>query len=277
MRKILNITKALADENRIRALMMLRNGEMCVCNIIDMLNLAPSTVSKHMSILKQAELVETRRAGKWTYYRLADPDSSPAATEIIRWLVANLEKDPAILKDKVRLTAIASGKIDPCYKSVEFIKRSRTILMIRKLNVLFLCTGNSCRSQMAEGWCRYLKGDVINAYSAGIETHGLNPYAVKVMAEAGVDISSHRSKLLNELTGIEFDYVVTVCGHANEICPLFPGKTKVVHIGFDDPPQMAKELTDEEEKLNCYRRVRDEIKEFVVSLPDALGKTEISG
>jgi len=142
--------------------------------------------------------------------------------------------------------------------------------MSKKLKVLFLCTGNSCRSQMAEGWCRSLKSNIIEAYSAGIETHGLNPHAVKVMAEAGVDISGHRSKLLNELAGIEFDYVVTVCGHANESCPFFPGKTKAVHVGFDDPPQMAKELTDEEEKLNCYRRVRDEIKKFVASLPDAL-------
>lgn len=142
--------------------------------------------------------------------------------------------------------------------------------MSKKLNVLFLCTGNSCRSQMAEGWCRQMKSDIIEAYSAGIETHGLNPYAVKVMAEVGVNISGHKSKLLTTLYCIAFDYVVTVCGNASESCPFFPGKTKVVHVGFNDPPQMAKELTAEEEKLNCYRRVRDEIKKFVASLPDAL-------
>lgn len=136
-----------------------------------------------------------------------------------------------------------------------------------KLKILFLCTGNSCRSQMAEGWARHLKGDVIEAYSAGIETHGLNPYAVKVMAEAGVDISGHKSKLLTDLNGIDFDYVVTVCGHAHETCPLFPAKAKVIHVGFDDPPKLAKYLTDEEEKLNCYRLVRDEIKKFIESLP----------
>ena len=139
-----------------------------------------------------------------------------------------------------------------------------------KLSVLFLCTGNSCRSQMAEGWCRHLKGDAIDAYSAGIETHGLNPHAVKVMAEAGVDISGHQSKRLSALAEFEFDYVITVCGHANESCPLFPGKTKVVHIGFDDPPQLAKMVGSEEEKLNCYRRVRDQIKEFILTLPAAL-------
>lgn len=139
-----------------------------------------------------------------------------------------------------------------------------------KLKILFLCTGNSCRSQMAEGWARHLKGDVIEAYSAGIETHGLNPYAVKAMAEAGVDISTHKSKLLSELGNIDFDYVITVCGHANESCPLFPGKTKVIHIGFDDPPKLADKFNSEEDKLNCYRRVRDEIKRFVLALPKKL-------
>ncbi len=143
----------------------------------------------------------------------------------------------------------------------------------RKLKVLFLCTGNSCRSQMAEGWARRLKGDAIEPYSAGIEVHGLNPNAVKVMAEAGVDISGHRSKHLDEVREIAFDYVVTVCDHAHESCPLFPGKTKVIHVGFDDPPRLAKEAKDEEEALDHYRRVRDEIRRFVESLPGSLAET----
>ena len=143
---------------------------------------------------------------------------------------------------------------------------------MRKLNVLFLCTGNSCRSQMAEGWARALKGDVIEAYSAGIETHGLNPNAVKVMAEAGVDISRHTSKNVDTLLGVPFDYVVTVCGHANENCPFFPGAAKVVHVGFDDPPALARQVEGEEAKLECYRRVRDEIRAFVEKLPETLEK-----
>ena len=101
-------------------------------------------------------------------------------------------------------------------------------MLSRKLKILFLCTGNSCRSQMAEGWARALKADVIDAYSAGIETHGLNPQAVRVMAEAGVDISGHRSKNVAELQAVPFDYVVTVCGNAHEMCPMFPGHAKVV-------------------------------------------------
>jgi arsenate reductase len=123
---------------------------------------------------------------------------------------------------------------------------------------------------MAEGWCRHLKGDTIDAYSAGIETHGLNPNAVKVMAEAGVDISGRRSKHVDELKDIKFDYVITVCGHANEKCPIFPGKTIVIHAGFDDPPKLAKFAKTEEEALAHYRRVRDEIRDFVVKIPDNL-------
>lgn len=139
-----------------------------------------------------------------------------------------------------------------------------------KLKILFLCTGNSCRSQMAEGWARQLKCDVIEAYSAGIETHGMNPHAVKVMAEAGVDISNQFSKTPADIGPVEFDYVVTVCGHADEHCPAFPGKTKVVHVGFEDPPRLTKHLPDGEEKLAIYRRVRDEIRDYVKTLPGTL-------
>ena len=137
----------------------------------------------------------------------------------------------------------------------------------KKLKVLFLCTGNSCRSQMAEGWTRYLKGDVIDAYSAGIETHGVNPNAIKVMAEVGIDISEHKSENIANFADLDLDVVVTVCGHAHETCPMFPGNAKVIHIGFDDPPKMAANLAkkgaSEEEQLNCYRSVRNEIKKFV--------------
>ena len=141
----------------------------------------------------------------------------------------------------------------------------------QKLKVLFLCTGNSCRSQMAEGWARHLKGDVIEPYSAGIETHGLNPNAVAVMAEAGVDIAGHRSKRVDELADVALDVVVTVCGHAHETCPAFLGAPHVIHVGFDDPPQLAKSAGTEAEALDCYRRVRDQIRRFVETLPQSLG------
>ena len=142
--------------------------------------------------------------------------------------------------------------------------------MTDKIKILFLCTGNSCRSQMAEGWTQQLKGDVIEAHSAGIDPHGMNERAIKVMAEAGVDISTHSSKHVDDVMYVHFDYVVTVCSNADETCPVFPGKTWVVHVGFDDPPKLAEGAATEEEALSHYRRVRDEIKEFVAELPDNL-------
>lgn len=143
--------------------------------------------------------------------------------------------------------------------------------MEQRLKILFLCTGNSCRSQMAEGWVRALKGDVIEAFSAGIETHGLNPNAVVVMAEAGVDISRQRSKHVDEFKDVAFDYVVTVCDDGS--CPIFPvGKTtpKLVHVAFDDPPRLARNAHNEKEALDHYRRVRDEIEAFIEKLPERL-------
>ncbi len=140
------------------------------------------------------------------------------------------------------------------------------------LRVLFLCTGNSCRSQMAEGFARHCKSDEIEAYSAGIERHGLNPSAVRVMAEIGIDISGQQSTQVDDLLAIDFDYVVTVCDHAAESCPVFPGSARVVHRRFDDPPKLAANAQSEEEALGHYRRVRDEIGRYVESLPQALKK-----
>lgn len=146
--------------------------------------------------------------------------------------------------------------------------------MSDKIKLLYLCTGNSCRSQMAEGWTRALKGDAIEVYSAGLETHGLNPSAVKVMAEAAVDISRQKSQHLDEFMDLDLDYVVTVCDHAHETCPLFPGSASVVHHSFDDPPKMARMVAEaggtEEAQLDCYRTVRDQIKAFILTLPEGL-------
>jgi arsenate reductase len=139
-----------------------------------------------------------------------------------------------------------------------------------KTKILFLCTGNSCRSQMAEGWAHHLKNDILEVCSAGIEAHGLDPLAVKVMAEAEVAISRHDSKLIDDLPEQDFDYVITVCDNAHESCPLFPGKARIIHKGFDDPPRLAAESASEAEALVHYRRVRDEIRDFVKQLPDNL-------
>jgi len=139
--------------------------------------------------------------------------------------------------------------------------------------VLFLCTANSCRSQIAEGWARAIHGNRLEAVSAGASPSTLNPLAVRVMAEAGVDIGSHRSKSIEETDPETLDLVVTVCADAHENCPVFPGSASVVHRGFDDPPRLAKDAKSEEEALPHYRRVRDEIRAFVEQeLPELLSR-----
>lgn len=146
--------------------------------------------------------------------------------------------------------------------------------MPRKLQALFLCTGNTCRSQMAEAWARHLKGALISPYSAGVEAKEIDPRAIKVMAEEGVDISGQQAKHVDTLMGIDFDYVITLCDHAHETCPFFPGKTRLLHMGFDDPPKLAASAQDEEEALAHYRRIRDEIRAFVEGMPQNLESIE---
>jgi len=140
----------------------------------------------------------------------------------------------------------------------------------KRLKILFLCTGNSCRSQMAEAWARHLKKEEFEVFSAGTEPKGVDPLAVEAMSEVGIDISSNSSKHIKDLAESEFDYVITLCGHAKETCPVFPGRAKVVHHGFDDPPKLAANAADREEAISHYRRVRDEIKGFVENLPGSL-------
>jgi len=243
--ELLRIFKALGDPVRLRIVNMLSCEELCACRLLEGLSIVQSTLSHHMKILTDCGIVTARKESTWMYYGV---------------------NNDSIAKLHGLIDEIAKKQNDCiCYD-----KNNMEDKMSEKLKVLFLCTGNSCRSQMAEGWAKHLKSDSIDAFSAGTDTHGLNPNAVKVMKEAGVDISAHKSKNVKELMNINFDYVVTVCGHANENCPFFPGKAKIIHVGFDDPPQLAKNASTEEEGLNHYRRVRDEIKKFIETLPESL-------
>ena len=139
-----------------------------------------------------------------------------------------------------------------------------------KKRILFLCTGNSCRSQMAEALVNHLRGEEYQAFSAGVSPHGLDPRAVQAMAELGLDISANRSKDASEFLEQQFDYIVTVCDNARENCPFFPGAAQRVHAGFADPPFLALEAKSEEEAMTHYRRVRDEIRSFVEAMPASL-------
>lgn len=145
----------------------------------------------------------------------------------------------------------------------------------KRARVLFLCTKNSCRSQMAEGWARSLFPDTIDACSAGVDPGEVNRLAIAAMREVGIDISQHRSKTIDACHPETIDLVVTVCSHAHETCPLFPGQARVIHRGFDDPPALAATARSDDEALIHYRRVRDEIKAFVKTLPTLL-KTDRS-
>lgn len=116
---------------------------------------------------------------------------------------------------------------------------------------------------MAEGWLRHLRPDDFEVYSAGIEAHGLNPYAIQVMAEAGIDIHQQRSQTVDQLPESHFEYVITVCDHANDVCPAFPAKTKFIHHSFEDPPKLAAKASNKEEALSCYQKVCEDIKQFV--------------
>lgn len=140
------------------------------------------------------------------------------------------------------------------------------------MRVLFVCTGNACRSQMAEGFARQLLAGSVTAFSAGVAPKGLDPKAVAVMAEVGVDISNARSKALSELPDLNFDVVITLCDQAGAACPHIPGPGRHMHAGFADPPVLAAGAATEEEALDQYRRVRDAIREYIVGLPQRLAE-----
>ncbi len=256
MEKEAAVFRALGDPTRLRiAVILAGRGETCVCHIAAALEAPDFKISRHLGVLRAAGLVSARREGTWMYYRFTPPPGA-LGEELSRLLTVGFEGNADAQTDQGRLG------VSCCTPGGA---------TARKLRVLFLCTGNSCRSQMAEGWARALKGDSIEAFSAGVERHGLNPDAVAVMREAGVDITGQRSKTVDELPPVDFDYVVTVCDNARESCPVFPARVRTVHRSFDDPPRLAREAASREAALDCYRRVRDEIRQFVQTLPGSLG------
>jgi arsenate reductase len=254
------VFKALGEPIRLRlaALLALR-GEMNVQELTWALEAPQFNVSKHLAVMRSAGLVEVRRRGTWIYYRFAGDE--PLQTALRGVLCGVFSEHPVALADQTRLGERGMPEAQASTPSRPQSARS---------SILFVCTGNSCRSQMAEGWTRVLKGNLFEVYSAGVDPHGLNPFTAKVMAEVGVDISGHRSKTVQALQGTTFDWVVTLCDHAYRTRLKIPGARNMVHRRFDDPPAVAKHARTEREALDHYRRVRDEIKEFVAGLPESL-------
>jgi arsenate reductase len=269
MKPAVTALAALAHESRLSVFRLLVEAGpegLAAGQISDRLGVPPSSLSFHLKELSYAGLVTSRQQGRFVIYAA----NFIAMNDLLAFLTENCCGGEscapgAATTDGERQAINTSMRSDQPQRS--FKERQMT----DKLKVLFLCTGNACRSQISEGWARALKSDVIEPYSAGVAPHGVDPRAVRVMAEAGVDISGHTSKHLDALKDVTFDYVVTVCDNAAESCPIFPGKVKKVHQGFQDPPRLAKDANSEEEALSHYRRVRDEIRAFIQTLPEALG------
>lgn len=276
MRELVKVLKALSDPNRMRIMKMLQRREMCVCELAEALGISQPSVSRHMRILAEADLVIFRREGVWIHYLWNPSPSDRYAASLLQDLTHWLEEDPhilALLEKAAKIKREETCRRPARKKGWEASEGDISISLepaTQRKKVLFLCTGNSCRSQMAEGWARRILGDTVEANSAGTSPSRVDPRAIKVMAEVGVDISGQRSKHLEELAELDFDYVITLCDHAQQSCPVFPARVRIIHQGFQDPPLLALSAKEEEEALAHYRRIRDEIRGFVERLPEIL-------
>ncbi len=246
MNDFIRVMKALSDPNRVKMIKMLQRKSMCVCEMQAALEIAQPTVSNHLKVLEEAGLVTYRKDGLWVNYSPTEGESSPYAATMLGALRHWLGDDPDIALLMERLPGIRREVI--CKKKENIVKS----------RVLFLCTGNTARSQMAEAFLRRYGGENFEAYSAGLKPSVINPYTVRVMGEAGIDLSGHRSKGFKEFLGkVNFTYLITVCSEAEEDCPTtFPGVSHRLEWRFEDPAAFEG---PEEEKLKIFRQVRDQI------------------
>ena len=244
MKNFLKITKALSDDNRLRIIMAVKGHPLCLCHFSDILKLAPSTISKHLHMLEEAGLLESRQEGRWRYYRWPEQDAAPGVRNALEWVRNALEKDPRVIEDTARRTVALNSCDAPCPG-------------FHKPRVLFLCTGNSCRSQMAEAFLRKYAGDRFEVFSAGLDTRPIHELTYKVMREAGLDITGQSSKSVIDFLGREhFGYLITVCASAEAKCPIFPGASYRFHWPFDDPEEAGP---DGGARIERFREVRDQI------------------
>jgi len=235
---IINICKALSDPGRLEALLALDTKELCICDISEKLGLSESTASRHMAILEKAGLVESRKDGRWRYFRHSQADIPGAAQYAVAWIRKYIKGTdaltPEIMEEDIQAAACEN-----------------------KARVMFLCSGNSCRSQIAEAFLRKYGKGLFHAYSAGIEPKGIHPMTVKVMEEVGIDLSEQKAKSVLEFIGqMHFGYLITVCNRAEEICPLFPGVSYRLYWPFEDP--VTAECS-ESDRLTKFREIRDAI------------------
>lgn len=250
MGDLLAILKALADESRLRILVCLDRSPLCLCQLTEILGLATSTMSRHMQVLVQAGLVRTWTEGRWRYYTLDRRQMSSAAGEMAECALNHVRSSSAATQDLARKELVMKSAPAPCSE-------------VGRPRVLFLCTGNSCRSQMAEALLRKYAGDHFEAFSAGLDPRPIHPMTLEVMAEIGLNLAGHRPKSVLEFLGkAHFAYLITVCSQAEARCPIFPGVSYRLYWPFNDP---AAAEGDEQRRRQAFRSVRDEIDERINS------------
>lgn len=241
--QIVSICKALSDPGRLEVLAALDTEEMCLCDLAERLGLTDSTVSRHMMILEQAGLVESRKDGRWRYFRHAQADVPGPPQYAVAWIRKYIRGSDAAVHHKLEQGQSAS-------------------ICKNKANVMFLCSGNSCRSQIAEAFLRKYGNDLFHVYSAGLEPKGIDPMTLEVMQEVGVDISNQKSKGVLDFIGrMHFGYLITVCSRAEEICPIFPGVSFRLYWPFEDP---VKFNGPDSKRRMKFRQVRDDIEKKIV-------------
>lgn len=248
MERIVDIMSALGDESRMRILLCLKDSTLCLCHLAEILGLAGSTVSKHLSLLESAGLIVSQQDGKWKHYRWAEGYDTCAA-EALAWVRRHADDDKQTKDDAAKRAVVISRLKVPCPTEA-------------RARVMFLCTGNSCRSQMAEGLLRAMAGHRFEVYSAGLEPKPIAETTRQVMMEIGIDIAGQRPKSVFDFLGREhFGYLITVCDRAEALCPIFPGVSNRLHWPLKDP---AAVLGGEEERLAAFREARDELKSRIL-------------
>jgi len=254
MNQFVTVMKALSDPSRVKIIKMLQHRPMCVRN--------PYGVEHGPAGIPYAAML----LGALKHWLQDDSEIMALIARLPNIHHHTISKNKGTRMKTLHTASDVGSPLQQASDTDENSNRNQK----QKLKILFLCTGNTCRSQMAEGLTRHLKSDVIEPWSAGIDPGTVNPLAILSMAEIGIDISGCRSKSIESLGSIPFDYVITLCDHAHESCPLFPGKTNRRHFGFDDPPALAKHAKNTGEAIGHYRRVRDEIRDLVKKLPNVL-------
>jgi arsenate reductase len=248
--EVVSIGKALGDASRLRILMCLEGTTLCQCQLNEILGLAPSTVSQHVSVLLDAGLMESRKEGRWHYYSWAEHSDSRCVREALAWIRTHAADDPQVKADSAKRAVVMLDSDIPCPAT-------------SKTRVLFLCTGNSCRSQMAEALLRACSGGRFEVHSAGLDPHPVHELTYEVMQEIGIDIGEQKPTDVMEYLGrVHFGYLITVCANAEKRCPIFPGITERLNWAVADPA--AVEGT-REERLLAFRQTRDELRRKITN------------